>query len=109
MSPLSLKRDKMGTLGTFIGHLRHYSWEVGNRTFPGEMAHKGLKGLSTTGHNPTNGIKQGQKAWGRSIKVAEYMTGLPKRELMKQKLHKAVELARKRLQVEPTERNTEYK
>ncbi len=35
------------------------------------------------------------------IKVAEYMTELPKRELLEQKLHKAVELARKRLEVEP--------
>ncbi len=33
------------------------------------------------------------------IKVAEYMTELPKRELLEQKLHKAVELARKRLGV----------
>ena len=32
------------------------------------------------------------------IKVAEYMTELPKRELLEQKLHKAVELARKRLE-----------
>ncbi len=31
------------------------------------------------------------------IKVAEYMTELPKRELLEQKLHKAVEMARKRL------------
>ena len=31
------------------------------------------------------------------IKVAEYMTELPKRELLEQKLHKTVELARKRL------------
>jgi len=36
------------------------------------------------------------------IKVAEYMTELPKRELLEQKLHKAVELARKRLEVKPT-------
>jgi len=32
------------------------------------------------------------------IKVAEYMTELPKREVLEQKLHKAVELARKRLE-----------
>ncbi len=32
------------------------------------------------------------------IKVAEYMTELPKRELLARKLHKAVELARKRLE-----------
>ncbi|MEA3436800.1 MAG: PDDEXK nuclease domain-containing protein [Thermodesulfobacteriota bacterium] len=32
------------------------------------------------------------------IKVAEYMTELPKRELLERKLHKAVELARKRLE-----------
>lgn len=32
------------------------------------------------------------------IRVAEYMTELPKRELLEQKLHKAVELARKRLE-----------
>jgi len=32
------------------------------------------------------------------IKVAEYMTELPKRELLEQKLHKAVELAQKRLE-----------
>ena len=32
------------------------------------------------------------------IKVAEYMTELPKRELLEQKLHKAVELVRKRLE-----------
>jgi predicted nuclease of restriction endonuclease-like (RecB) superfamily len=32
------------------------------------------------------------------IKVAEYMTELPKRELLEQKLHKAVELARERLE-----------
>ena len=32
------------------------------------------------------------------IKVAEYMTELPKRELLEQKLHKAVELAWKRLE-----------
>ncbi len=32
------------------------------------------------------------------IKVAEYMTELPKRELLEQKLHKAVEMARKRLE-----------
>ncbi len=43
------------------------------------------------------------------IKVAEYMTELSKRELLDQKLHKAVELARKRLEAEPAERNTEYK
>jgi predicted nuclease of restriction endonuclease-like (RecB) superfamily len=36
------------------------------------------------------------------IKVAEYMTELPKRELLEQKLHKAVELARKRLEARPT-------
>ncbi len=35
------------------------------------------------------------------IKVAEYMTELPKRELLEQELHKAVELARKRLEAEP--------
>jgi len=35
------------------------------------------------------------------IKVAEYMTGLPKRELLEQKLHKAVKLARKRLEAKP--------
>jgi len=35
------------------------------------------------------------------IKVAEYMTELPKRELLEQKLRKAVELARKRLEVKP--------
>ncbi len=33
------------------------------------------------------------------IKVAEYMTELPKRELLEQKLHKVVELARKLLEV----------
>ena len=33
------------------------------------------------------------------IRVAEYMTELPKRELLEQKLHKAVELARKRLEL----------
>ncbi len=43
------------------------------------------------------------------IKVAEYMTELPKRELLEQKLHKAVELARKRLKAKPDHRNTEYK
>jgi len=32
------------------------------------------------------------------IKVAEYMIELPKRELLEQKLHKAVEMARKRLE-----------
>jgi len=32
------------------------------------------------------------------IRVAEYMTELPKRELLEQKLHKAVETARKRLE-----------
>jgi predicted nuclease of restriction endonuclease-like (RecB) superfamily len=36
------------------------------------------------------------------IKVAEYMTELPKRKLLEQKLHKAVELARKRLEGKPT-------
>ena len=36
------------------------------------------------------------------IKVAEYMTELPKRELLEQKLHKAVELARNRLEAKPT-------
>jgi len=35
------------------------------------------------------------------IKVTEYMTELPKRELLEQKLHKAVELARKRLEGKP--------
>ncbi|MDL1987216.1 MAG: PDDEXK nuclease domain-containing protein [Deltaproteobacteria bacterium] len=35
------------------------------------------------------------------IKVAEYMTELPKRKLLEQKLHKAVELARKRLEAKP--------
>ena len=43
------------------------------------------------------------------IKVAEYMTELPKRELLEQKLHRAVESARKRLEVKPAKRNTEYK
>ena len=32
------------------------------------------------------------------IKMVEYMTELPKRELLEQKLHKAVESARKRLE-----------
>jgi len=41
------------------------------------------------------------------IKVAEYMTELPKRELLEQKLHKAVELALKRLEAKPAEGNTE--
>ncbi|MCK4469587.1 MAG: DUF1016 family protein [Desulfobacterales bacterium] len=36
------------------------------------------------------------------IKVVEYMTELPKRELLEQKLHKAVESARKRLEAKPT-------
>ena len=40
------------------------------------------------------------------IKVAEYMTELPKRELLEQKFHKAVELARKRLEAKLTESNT---
>ena len=40
------------------------------------------------------------------IKVAEYMTELPKRELLEQKLHKAVELARKRLETKPAESKT---
>ncbi len=35
------------------------------------------------------------------IKVAEYMTELPKRKLLEQKLHKAVEMARKRLEAKP--------
>ncbi len=35
------------------------------------------------------------------INVAEYMTELPKRELLERKLHKAVELARKRLEAKP--------
>ncbi len=35
------------------------------------------------------------------IKVAEYMTELRKRELLEQKLHKAVALARKRLEAKP--------
>ena len=35
------------------------------------------------------------------IKVAEYMTELPNRKLLEQKLHKAVELARKRLEAKP--------
>ena len=35
------------------------------------------------------------------IKVAEYITELPKRELLEQKLHKTVELARKRLKAKP--------
>ncbi len=33
-----------------------------------------------------------------AIKVAEHMTELPKRKLLEQKLHKAVVLARKRLE-----------
>jgi len=40
------------------------------------------------------------------IKVAEYMTELPKRELLEQKLHKAVEMGRKRLEASPTNGNT---
>jgi len=40
------------------------------------------------------------------IKVAEYMTELPKRELLEQKLHKAVELARKRLEAKPADYKT---
>ena len=41
--------------------------------------------------------------------MAEYMTELPKRELLEQKLHKAVELARKRLEAKSDNRNTECK
>jgi hypothetical protein len=37
------------------------------------------------------------------------MTELPKRELLEQKLHKAVESAWKRLEAKPMESNTEYK
>jgi len=36
------------------------------------------------------------------IRIAEYMTELPKRELLEQKLHKAVALARKRLEAKST-------
>ncbi|MBL6995591.1 MAG: DUF1016 family protein [Desulfobacula sp.] len=43
------------------------------------------------------------------IRVAEYMTELPKRELLEQKLHKAVKLARKRLEAKPDHRNREYR
>jgi len=43
------------------------------------------------------------------IKVAEYMTELPKCELLEQKTHKAVELARKRLEANAAQRETEYK
>ena len=43
------------------------------------------------------------------IKVAGYMTELPKRELIEQKLRKAVVTARKRLEAGPTKWNTEYK
>ena len=43
------------------------------------------------------------------IKVAEYMTELPKRELLEQKLHKAVELARKWLEAKPANGNTGYR
>jgi hypothetical protein len=32
------------------------------------------------------------------IKVTQYMIELPKREVLEQKLHKAVEMARKRLE-----------
>jgi len=35
------------------------------------------------------------------IKIAEYMTELPERKLLEQKLHKAVEMARKRLEAKP--------
>lgn len=35
------------------------------------------------------------------IKVAEYMTELPKREVLEQKLHRAVESAQKRLEERP--------
>jgi hypothetical protein len=37
------------------------------------------------------------------IKVAQYMTELPKRELLEQKLHEAVELTRKRLEARAEE------
>ena len=40
------------------------------------------------------------------IKVAEYMTELPKRKLLEQKLHKAVEMARKQLEAITTNGNT---
>ena len=40
------------------------------------------------------------------IKVAEYMTELPNRKLLEQKLHKAVEMARKQLEASPTNGNT---
>ncbi|NVM21370.1 MAG: hypothetical protein HWN68_06280 [Desulfobacterales bacterium] len=43
------------------------------------------------------------------IKVAEYMTELPERELLEQKLHKAVALARKRPEAKPVKRDTEDK
>jgi hypothetical protein len=36
------------------------------------------------------------------------MTELSKRELLEQKLYKAVKLARKRLEAKPAERNIEY-
>ncbi|MDO9567564.1 MAG: hypothetical protein Q7J15_12620 [Candidatus Desulfaltia sp.] len=43
------------------------------------------------------------------IKVAKYMTELPKRELLEQKFHKAVELAQKRPEAKPAWCNTEHK
>jgi len=43
------------------------------------------------------------------IKVAEYMTELPKRELLEQKLHKAVESAWERLEAKAAEGNAEYR
>ena len=40
------------------------------------------------------------------IRIAEYMTQLPKRKLLEQKLHKAVELAQKWLEVKNVECKT---
>ena len=40
------------------------------------------------------------------IKGAEYMTELPNRKLLEQKLHKAVEMARKQLEASPTNGHT---
>jgi len=48
------------------GQKRHWTQHA-------KMAYKGIKGLTTTRHNPTNGTKQGQKAWGRSERLADGM------------------------------------
>ena len=83
------KASYKGQMELYLRYLEKYEMQ------PGEKSPLGLI-LCTEGNKEQIELLQLDKA---GIKVAEYLTELPDKKLLQQKLHKAIEVSKKRLKI----------